>query len=167
MERKCSRTSAVAAGVAALAFAFTAGVARAKPLCTQTLPAPLVTFCAGAPFLAHEVNGDFLQATTWLAQKIGPPKDSALAMPDCVGFSPTASYTASGTASLSVSSGDSTCGVGRAPVVASCISTGTAGAIDGAGVRVVNGVSTAFCRAHGGTTSQFVQMSGICCRFKP
>ncbi|MBL8939212.1 MAG: hypothetical protein JNM69_31920 [Archangium sp.] len=39
--------------------------------CAQTLPAPLVTFCADEPALASDVNGNFQQLVTWLQQKVG------------------------------------------------------------------------------------------------
>lgn len=63
-------------GAAALAVAtvWVAGAAWAggTPICAQTLPAPLVTFCPNAPAVASEINGNFAQLVAWLEQKVGP-----------------------------------------------------------------------------------------------
>jgi hypothetical protein len=39
--------------------------------CTQTLPAPMVTFCPDNPALASEVNGNLQQLVTWITAKTG------------------------------------------------------------------------------------------------
>ncbi len=45
--------------------------ALAQSGCTQTLPAPLITFCADAPAHASQVNANFGQLVTWVQQKVG------------------------------------------------------------------------------------------------
>lgn len=63
----------VVAPLAAMAaFVGFVGVARSQPgACTQTLPAPMVTFCPQAPARAGEINGNFQQLVTWVQGKIG------------------------------------------------------------------------------------------------
>jgi hypothetical protein len=46
--------------------------------CTQTLPAPLVTFCPDDPALASQINGNFQQLATWLQTKTGTLTDGTL-----------------------------------------------------------------------------------------
>lgn len=60
--------SAVLAGAVLLG----AAPALAQVACTQTLPAPLITFCADHPAQASQVNGNFQQLVTWVQQKVGP-----------------------------------------------------------------------------------------------
>jgi hypothetical protein len=47
------------------------GFARSQSTCPRTLPAPLVTFCAGDPARAAQVNGNFQQLVDWIVAKVG------------------------------------------------------------------------------------------------
>lgn len=72
-----SRTARRATLTAAVALALVGGVwgsqtAWAQVTCTQTLPAPLVTFCPDSPALASSVNGNLQQLVNWTQQKVGP-----------------------------------------------------------------------------------------------
>jgi len=71
--RKTLTRVAVSAG-AVLAIAV--GVVGSQPawaqtMCTQTLPAPMVTFCPDSPATASSVNGNLQQLVTWMQQKVG------------------------------------------------------------------------------------------------
>jgi hypothetical protein len=74
--RKAKRARLMWGGLASMAVAtgvlFSAAPALAQVTCTQTLPAPLVTFCPDAPAQAAQVNGNFQQLVTWVQQKVGP-----------------------------------------------------------------------------------------------
>ena len=61
----------LAAMVAVVVGVWTIAPAWAQVACTQTLPAPLKTFCPNAPALATEVNGNFSTVATWLTTKTG------------------------------------------------------------------------------------------------
>jgi hypothetical protein len=83
--RRAKQTARVlrraAVGLATLA-AVVAGVrwvqpALAQMVCAPSLPMPLKTFCANAPALADDVNGNFSTVVSWLATKTG-----ALGTPD-------------------------------------------------------------------------------------
>jgi hypothetical protein len=71
--RKARRRFAAFGGVAlaAVAAVLWGGPVLAQGMCTQSLPAPLVTLCPNAPALAGDVNGNFQQLVTWLTQKVG------------------------------------------------------------------------------------------------
>lgn len=58
--------------VACLAFASISLATRALAAgtCSQTLPAPLITFCPDEPALASEVNDNFAQLRSWI---LAPP----------------------------------------------------------------------------------------------
>lgn len=64
------RLSAAAAAVVLLGVGLWARVAFAAT-CTQTLPAPLVTFCANNPALASEINGNFAAMVQYITSKVG------------------------------------------------------------------------------------------------
>ncbi|MCA2977333.1 MAG: hypothetical protein INH41_20395 [Myxococcaceae bacterium] len=69
--RRRVRVRRAAGVVVAGAAALMARVALSQNTCAQTLPAPLVTFCADAPARADEVNGNFQGLLTILNGRIG------------------------------------------------------------------------------------------------
>jgi hypothetical protein len=167
MPRSFPRPFAVCGAIAAsIAIAFSVGVARGTPACAQTLPSPLVTFCAGGPALAQEINADFLQTSAWIAQKVGRPADAVLQVNDCVRYQVNASASG-GVASARINAGDAACGAGRYPVTASCSPSTNGGVLDGVGISSSSGVPYAFCRTHGAGSGGLVSLYGACCRFKP
>ncbi|MDP1921012.1 MAG: fibrinogen-like YCDxxxxGGGW domain-containing protein [Myxococcales bacterium] len=70
--RRRTRALGVAAVVAVGAIGFVARVALSQAACVQTLPSPLVTFCADFPARADEMNGNFQGLLTILNGRIGP-----------------------------------------------------------------------------------------------
>jgi hypothetical protein len=71
--RKTRRRIAAFGGATVIAVA--AGLwgapALAQVMCTQTLPSPLVTFCANSPARAADLNSNTQQLVNWLTQKVG------------------------------------------------------------------------------------------------
>ena len=67
--------------------------------CSQTLPSPLKTFCAGDPALAADINGNFKAVADWLVPKVGKFGDTAAAV-----------FTGSGAALTGLSGGNITAG---------------------------------------------------------
>ncbi|MBM4782796.1 MAG: hypothetical protein GQE15_34400 [Archangiaceae bacterium] len=63
--------SFVAVGLAVVGLG-TAWRSFAQASCAQTLPSPLVTFCADAPAFAADVNGNFGALATTLQNRTGP-----------------------------------------------------------------------------------------------
>ena len=153
------------AASAALALALSAGFARGTPACAQTLPAPLVTFCAGGPALQSEINGNFLQTAAWFTQKAGKPSDNWFAYYDCIATSVTT--VPNGTSqTLTIRAGGAQCGAGRSPILASCTLPNTGGVLEGQGVHYVNGAAEAFCSIRGGSGGT-AQLDVTCCEFTP
>lgn len=70
--RRRTRVLGAAAVVVVGAIGFVARVALSQAACMQTLPAPLVTFCADFPARADEMNGNFQGILTILNGRIGP-----------------------------------------------------------------------------------------------
>ncbi len=70
--------------------------------CSQTLPSPLTTFCAGDPASAAQINGNFKAVVDWLEPKVG-----AFGKP---GGSSVAVFTGSGAALTSLSGSNITAG---------------------------------------------------------
>ncbi len=67
--------------------------------CSQTLPSPLKTFCAGDPALAADINGNFKAVADWLVPKVGK-----------FGTADAAVFTGSGAALTGLSGGNITAG---------------------------------------------------------
>ncbi len=112
--------------------------------CSQTLPSPLKTFCAGDPALAADINGNFKAVVDWLVPKVG-----AFGTP---GASTAAVFTGSGTALTGLSGGNITAGSVASTalataVVQSLVPPGTiiayGGKVAPAGWLVCNGQSYA------------------------
>lgn len=57
--------------VAAIALVLLTPRVMAAGTCAQTLPAPLITFCADEPALASDVNSNLQQLVNWVQQKVG------------------------------------------------------------------------------------------------
>jgi hypothetical protein len=70
--RRRARVMGAAAFVAVGAIGLFARVALSQAACMQTLPAPLVTFCADAPARADDINGNFQGVLNILTGRIGP-----------------------------------------------------------------------------------------------
>lgn len=69
------RWSARVAAVMVVSLVVVTGRAIAAGNCTQTLPAPLITFCGDSPALAAEVNGNLQQLYSWI---LSPPASVAV-----------------------------------------------------------------------------------------
>ena len=76
--RLARTTFGVLAVVALSSTVWFVRAANAAGTCAQTLPAPLVTFCADQPALASEVNGDIQGVLNFLTNKTGPLSTSAI-----------------------------------------------------------------------------------------
>ncbi len=70
--RRRTRVLGAAAVVIVGAIGFVARVALSQAACMQTLPSPLVTFCADFPARADEMNGNFQGLLPILNGRIGP-----------------------------------------------------------------------------------------------
>jgi hypothetical protein len=166
MDRTLARRLTTVAGLAAaVAVAFTVGVARGTPACAQTLPAPLVTFCSGGPALAQEINANFLQTAAWMAAKMGRPGDKAFQVPDCIKYQVNGSASG-GVAYAQITAGDSACGAGRYPTTVYCQTTTNGGVLDGMGLSTSGGTPYGYCRTHGAGAGS-VSVYGSCCRMSP
>lgn len=77
---KAGRVRSVVAALVVLTLSSTVWLTRNAwaATCTQTLPAPMVTFCPDNPALASQVNGNFQQLATWVAAKTGTITDANL-----------------------------------------------------------------------------------------
>ena len=71
--RRTARWVIFAAVVAAL---LGSTLAVGQSTCTQTLPAPLTTFCPNSPALASQANANFQQLVNWSRQKLGTEGDA-------------------------------------------------------------------------------------------
>lgn len=70
--RRRTRALGAAAVVFVGAIGLVARVALSQAACMQTLPAPLVTFCADFPARADDINGNFQGVLNILNGRIGP-----------------------------------------------------------------------------------------------
>lgn len=77
---KASRVRSVVAALVVLTLSSTVWLTRNAwaATCTQTLPAPMVTFCPDNPAVASQVNGNFQQLVTWITAKTGTITDANL-----------------------------------------------------------------------------------------
>lgn len=77
--RRRRRSLLLLGGLCAVVLAgLVAQPALAQVTCAQTLPAPLVTFCGGAPAHASQVNGNFQAVIDLVTTKLGPITSSGV-----------------------------------------------------------------------------------------
>lgn len=161
-------------GVAVL-VGLVARPALAQAGCAQTLPSPLVTFCADTPALASQVNANFQGLVDFMTAKLGPLASSGVTVS---GITSTGAVSASGvtttgtvsastvsSTTLSISGGASVGGalVVTGPVQSGCPSTWP---IAGGAVDMVDMGAYCIMRAHNADTARnaksWVQTNEYC-----